>query len=504
MRVCLIIPPSPFLLDERVFVQLGILKIASALEEQNYTVDMIDLSGVENYTDVLTDYTKRKDRADVFGITATTPQVPYAVKISQHIKALLPAKQSKVILGGPHVTLMHTAAKREAKKNLVGSDRATKDVEALKSFFDVLVCGDGEIAIFDAIHEDMKIIDADIAKSKYFLSHKQFTDLPAPARHLVDMKSYKYFIEGEPALSLIAQLGCPFHCTFCSGRNSPFLRKIRLRDIDAVVDEVEMLYLTYGVKGFMFYDDELNVNKNMVPMMNKLCDLQDKHGVDFMLRGFVKAELFNDEQADAMYRAGFRWLLTGFESGDPTILSNIKKIATRDDNTRCVNIAKRHNLKVKALMSIGHAGESLESVENTKNWILESEPEDFDCTIITTYPGSPYFDDAIKENDYYVYTDKKSGDKLYQASLNYLIDQDYYKGDPDGGYTSFVWTDHLSTAGLVDARDKLEKEVRRKLNIPFNPARPGLTYEHSMGMGAGGQSIVDIPDHILRISEGNK
>ena len=106
MRVCLIIPPSPFLLDERVFVQLGILKIASALEEQNYTVDMIDLSGVENYTDVLTDYTKRKDRADVFGITATTPQVPYAVKISQHIKALLPAKQSKVILGGPHVTLM--------------------------------------------------------------------------------------------------------------------------------------------------------------------------------------------------------------------------------------------------------------------------------------------------------------------------------------------------------------------------------------------------------------
>ena len=73
------------------------------------------------------------------------------------------------------------------------------------------------------------------------MSHKQFTDLPPPARHLVDMNSYKYFIEGEPALSLIAQLGCPFHCTFCSGRNSPFLRKIRLRDIDAVVDEVEKL-----------------------------------------------------------------------------------------------------------------------------------------------------------------------------------------------------------------------------------------------------------------------
>ena len=76
-------------------------------------------------------------------------------------------------------------------------------------------------------------------------------------------------------------------------------------------------------------------------MMNRLCDLQDKHGVDFRLRGFVKAELFKDEQAEAMYRAGFRWLLTGFESGDPRILSNIKKIAKREDNTRCVDIILR-------------------------------------------------------------------------------------------------------------------------------------------------------------------
>ena len=502
MKICLIIPPSPFLLDERVFVQLGILKIAASLEQQNYSVDMIDLSGVENYIDVLNDYINTSTRASVFGITATTPQVPYAVKIGQFLKNKMPGDISKVILGGPHVTLMHTAAKREAAKNFVGSNRAHKDVECLKQYFDVLVCGDGELAIFDAITTNEKVIDADNTKSEYFLSHEQFSVLPPPARHLVDMSSYKYSIEGVPALSVIAQLGCPFHCTFCSGRNSPFLRKIRTRSTESVIEEVENLYLTYGTKGFMFYDDELNVNKNMVPMMNELCNLQEKHGVDFRLRGFVKAELFTDKQAEAMYRAGFRWLLTGFESGDPRILSNIKKIAKREDNTRCVNIAKSHGLKVKALMSIGHAGESLESVENTKNWILETEPEDFDCTIITTYPGSPYFDDAIKENEYYVYTDKKSGDKLYQASLNYLVDQDYYKGDPDGGYTSYVWTDHLSAAELVTARENLEKEVREKLGIAFNPARPGIKYEHSMGMGGGAASGIEIPEFILRMSEG--
>ena len=40
-------------------------------------------------------------------------------------------------------------------------------------------------------------------------------------------------------------------------------------------------------------------------------------------------------------------------------------MAKRDDNTRAVEIAKRHNLKVKALMSIGNAGESYETVEST-------------------------------------------------------------------------------------------------------------------------------------------
>ena len=41
-----------------------------------------------------------------------------------------------------------------------------------------------------------------------------------------------------------------------------------------------------------------------------------------------------------MVRAGFRWLLTGFESGDQRILHNIKKIAKKEDNTRCIKLPK--------------------------------------------------------------------------------------------------------------------------------------------------------------------
>ena len=51
--ICLIIPPSVFLLDERVFMSLGILRIAAVLENAGYSVDVLDLSGVKNYEEVV-------------------------------------------------------------------------------------------------------------------------------------------------------------------------------------------------------------------------------------------------------------------------------------------------------------------------------------------------------------------------------------------------------------------------------------------------------------------
>ncbi|MBP95378.1 hypothetical protein CMK18_05455 [Candidatus Poribacteria bacterium] len=474
-------------------MHLGILKVAAMLESKGYKVDMLDLSGVENYEAVLDDYLRIEDRASVFGLTATTPQIPEAVKISKFLKRK--TNTEKVILGGPHVTLMHTASKREKINNHSRSRRATKDIDSLKKIFDVLVCGDGEFAVFDALEIRKGIIDADDRHSPLFLTDNDFSSLPMPARHLVDIESYHYTIEGEKATSIIAQLGCPFKCTFCSGRNSPFLRNIRTRDVNSIVQEVEHLYLTYGMNGFMFYDDELNVNKEMINLMDELVILQRRYNTKFHLRGFIKSELFNSAQAKAMYRAGFQWILTGFESGDEGILRSIQKNATIEDNMRCIKIAKSHNLKVKALMSLGHVGESISSIQNTKNWLLEAKPDDFDCTIITTYPGSPYFDEATfdPQANCYVYVDKRTNDKLYQRKIDYLVDQDYYKGDPEGGYVSYVWTDNISAERLVEERNKLETEVREKLNISYHSARPGIVYEHSMGMGN-----INLPSHILK------
>ena len=88
-KICLITPPSPFLLDERVFMHIGILKVASSLEQQGHIVEFLDLSGIDNYNAVIEDYCKKTD-IKTFGLTASTPQIPFSVTIASKIREIIP------------------------------------------------------------------------------------------------------------------------------------------------------------------------------------------------------------------------------------------------------------------------------------------------------------------------------------------------------------------------------------------------------------------------------
>ncbi len=488
-RVTFITPPSIFLMDERVFMNLGILKVAAMVEQAGVRVDVLDLSGFNNFLDIVRDYVRQTPDVHHFGITATTPQLPATVKIVEALRSV--RSDVQIILGGPHATLTNTAYKKE---KLVGrTGRATKAMNQLTDTFDVIVAGDGEEAIFIALGEKSpKIVDADIVGSALFLTNERLNLSPWPARHLVDVSSYHYSIDGVIAISLIAQLGCPFGCGFCGGRESPTFRRIRMRTSQDIVDEMVHLYKTYGFKGFMLYDDELNVNPKMLELMALIAKTQQDLGVEWKLRGFIKSQLLTDEQAEAMYKAGFRWILVGFESGSEEILTAINKKATRAENTRCMEIAQHHGLKVKALMSMGHPGESPATIEATREWLLEAKPDDFDVSVITAYPGTPYYDHALPHPEIkgvWIYTYPPTGTRLYQIEIDFLEVADYYKGDPDGGYKAFVYTDHLSTEEIVLERNRLESDVRRILDIPFNKGAPAMRYEHSMGQGFPGNIL---------------
>lgn len=251
----------------------------------------------------------------------------------------------------------------------------------------------------------------------------------------------------------------------------------------------------FGIQGFMFFDDELNVNPQVLELLHGIRDLSRELGVELACRGFVKAELLTSEQADAMREAGFRVVLSGFESGNERILRNIEKRATLADNARAIETLHASGIQVKALMSLGHAGESEETIRDTVDWLISTKPEDFDVTLITAYPGSPYYDDAERVDNptdlnLPVWKYSIHGDALYSYELDYSQVADYYKGGV-GAYQAYVFTDHLTADDLVRLRDWAEVKVRNELGIRFCPSAPSLKFESSMGQ---------VPSYIFRRS----
>lgn len=216
-------------------------------------------------------------------------------------------------------------------------------------------------------------------------------------------------------------------------------------------------------------------------------------------RGFVKAELFTPKQARLMYHAGFRILLSGIESGSDLILKSMQKHTSRSLNSHLVNIAHEAGLRIKALMSLGHPGETERSVEQSVDWVrrnLWPDWDDVDWTVITQYPGSPYFDHSEYdvEKKAWRYTIKVDGQPqvLWSREADFAKDAYYYKGIP-GEYQVYVWTDDLSAERLAELRDSAEAETRSALGLPPITAVTPQTFEHSMGQG--------LPPSILKTSK---
>jgi anaerobic magnesium-protoporphyrin IX monomethyl ester cyclase len=476
VRITFVIPPSGFLLDQLVFPTLGCLKVAAVLEQAGQDVDVLDLTGVADPEGMLAKHLR--EPADVYAFTATMPQMPSTAIYAELVRELAPT--AKRILGGPHVTLMQSSARHETKQGKPG--RACYAIRELMARFDVLVCGDGEKAIGRALlPHAAPLIDADNLTSDLFLTNAGLEESPFPARHLIDLNRYHYMVDGERTQSLICQLGCPFGCTFCGGRKSPFLRKVRTRSAASVVAEMRQVYEQYQTRGFMFFDDELNVNKMFIDLLAEIRGLQDQLGVEFRLRGFLKAELLTVPMAAAMHRAGFRQVLVGIESGHPRILKNIQKQATREDNTRAVEVLHNAGITVKAAISVGHPGETVDTIGASLDWLLEARPDDFDVSLITVYPGTPYFDESVETTPgIWTYT-APNGDRLHSAQVDHLSDVNFYKGIPHH-YQSFVSTDALSAEQMCALRDDLEAEARAQMGIPYQDM--ALTqHDHSMGVG---------------------
>jgi len=523
-RVLLINPPSPFLIEERVFTPTGILYAAAQLEAHGFAVDVLDLARVSSakdrhsaYDHLVASYEQEylsQVRAvvgdyGVIGVSATTPQYKFAAKILRETKTVNP--DAKTVLGGAHATMV-SGLRRRMIAHLIEEDSSLRDdgrclEERLHAFdpnfrsvgmFDHVISGDAG-GVFAALTNGSPrwITAPRLGRS--------IDDVPLPARHKIDLLSYKYTLfnpttgDHVPTTNVMSQWGCPFPCNFCSGRDEDFYRTVRVRSVGAVIDELDAIHERYGIRGFMFFDDEINVIP--VRFLQLLDALGERHrSRGYVYRGFIKSEIIVNKHPDTFKRmvdAGFVEACTGVESGSSDILTRvIRKNTTPELNLACAELAHSAGISFKAFTMIGHPYEREEDAMATRDWILNARPSGFDISVHQPYPGAPVYDFAVKDPATGLFFLTKNevelapqriftrGSRIEDAVFFFekrdYADHDvdtFYKGRP-GTYVSNVWTPWLSRERIVELRDFIEEDARHRLGAT---SVSGLSFDAPMG-----------------------
>jgi anaerobic magnesium-protoporphyrin IX monomethyl ester cyclase len=430
-RMILINPPSPFLIDERVFPNLGLVQLATSLKEKGVDAPILDLCGTDNAEEKMR---KAANDYDLFGFSSTTPQFIETAKLNRVLKETNTAAKS--IIGGAHPSAIYS---------LVKSGKTDDPNIASLGEFDFYVSGEGD--------------DLDLDNLQQGWNHgplvKDINGSPIPDRSLIDVTSYKYSLKGRDATTVMTQRGCPFTCTFCCGRDIDMYKKTRSKSAERVVEELDYLNGEFGYDAFMWFDDEVNVNPKRLFEISKL--LQQR---DYIHRGFIRSDLLlrNPDTLDSLFDAGFVELCSGVESGSDEILGRINKGTTSAQNAEAAQMIMEKGITYKGFAIIGHPGETYADVEKTTDWIKTVQPDGFDISILSPLPGSRLYDKSVPSTKYSGFDRECQG--LYFQEVDYSKASSFYKGKP-GEYVCHVRTDELSDTDIVKLRDQIEDELRK-------------------------------------------
>lgn len=424
MKIALIHPYNPFLMNDKVFPSMGIVRVGTKLQQDGHEVQILDFAG-KDYREI----TKEAFNFDYYGFTSTTPQFPYVMEIFNELKRVNP--NAKTILGGPHASALH-----KLRCNGI-TDININDLNA----FDTIFAGEGE--------DSRKILLPKWQKGD-LISH--IDDVPIPNRDLIDIKSYKYNLNGQDTTNIQTQRGCPHQCSFCSGRDIEMYNHVRTHSPERVIQEMDQLHEKYGYNAFMWYDDEINLNMNR---LEHLCELLSER--PYIHRGFVRSDniVKHPESVEWMKKAGFVKLCTGVESGSDRILKNINKRTTRRNNSLARKIIGEVGIHYEAFLLLGHPDETIEDIAQTLDWLRKNKPDDFDINLITPYPGSKIYDESTPSTKWKEYKWEYKG--LYFNKPRYSKEDSYYKGK-NGDSESTVRTTQIPNIELRKLRKVIERE----------------------------------------------
>ena len=229
-------------------------------------------------------------------------------------------------------------------------------------------------------------------------SYLDVNELPFPSWHHIRPEWYRDAGKRFPFLTLISGRGCVGRCTFC--RDVPLMdgKKLRLRDPQLVVDEIEYdLRLFPYIKEIMFETDTFAISSTHV---KGVCEelLRRKLKVTWSCNVRVDIDL---RLLPLMKKAGCRMLMVGFEFGTQEALDEVKKGVTLEQSKEFAKTAHKLGFIIHGCFMVGAPGETREMARQTIDFAKSLPLDTVQFSGICVYPGTAMYEWA-KENGYLI------------------------------------------------------------------------------------------------------
>jgi radical SAM superfamily enzyme YgiQ (UPF0313 family) len=206
--------------------------------------------------------------------------------------------------------------------------------------------------------------------------HEYIQDLDAigaPAWDALDPGLYKnavhgFFYRRLPALPVMVSRGCPFRCSFCGSRNITGY-KVRRRSPESVVNELEYLKHTFGLREFQVIDDNFTFPPEAALEFAQML-IDRRLGLLWTCPNGLRLDTLNKELLLAMKRSGCYEVAVGIESGDTGILKDMGKNLSLETVVEKVGLIHQQGIQVVGFVMVGYPLETEKTLRKTLDFLL--------------------------------------------------------------------------------------------------------------------------------------
>ncbi|MAF20567.1 MAG: B12-binding domain-containing radical SAM protein [Parcubacteria group bacterium] len=401
----------------------GLGYIAAVLQKEGYDVDVFSQDKFHWPDQYLTEYLN-KNRYDFVGVGVIAGYYQYRklLKISEAIN------RSKYrpfyVIGGhgpspdPEYFLEKTAADAailgEGELTIIELLEAVANNEPLEKVKGIAF-RNGEKTIITEERPLIGNVDS--------IPFPAFDLFPIPYYSLrrVPHTSYNDFL-----MDVITGRGCTFTCNFCYRLDEGF----RPRNVENIIEEINLLRKRYGITYVAFQDELLMSSKIRT---EEICEGFIKANLNIKWNCNGRLNYASPELLRLMKKAGCVFINYGIESMDNQVLKNMKKGLTTKQIIKGISRTIDAGISPGLNIIFGNIGDNRNTLNKGVELLLGYDNGAQLRTIrpVTPYPGSPLYYYAIEKGllkdceDFY--EKKHTNSDLLTVNFTELSDDEFYE-----------------------------------------------------------------------------